>query len=58
MIPTLLGITLICFILIQFVPGGPVEQQISKVRGMSSSRGGTAKSISEAEIANISLLWF
>lgn len=53
MIPTLFGITLICFVLIQFVPGGPVEQQIAKVRGMSSNRGSSGVSISEAEIANI-----
>ena len=53
MIPTLLGITLVCFTLIQFVPGGPVEQTIAKVRGMNSSRGGSARTISDAEIANI-----
>ena len=34
MVPTLFGITLVCFTLIQFVPGGPVEQTIAKVRGM------------------------
>jgi microcin C transport system permease protein len=53
MVPTLLGITLLCFILIQFVPGGPVEQQIAKVRGASTARGANARAISEAEIANI-----
>lgn len=53
MIPTLLGISLICFALIQFVPGGPVEQTISKIRGASGPRGANAKAISEAEIQNI-----
>jgi microcin C transport system permease protein len=53
MIPTLLGITLVCFTLIQFVPGGPVEQTIAKVQGFASRRGGSARAISEAEIANI-----
>jgi len=53
MIPTLLGITLVCFILIQFVPGGPVEQVISKVRAYGSSRGASAKAISQEEIQNI-----
>ncbi|MDQ3621165.1 MAG: ABC transporter permease subunit [Verrucomicrobiota bacterium] len=53
MIPTLLGITLVCFTLVQFVPGGPVEQAISKMRGAASARGSSARSISEAEIANI-----
>ena len=33
MIPTLFGIMLITFIVTQFVPGGPVEQMISQLRG-------------------------
>lgn len=33
MVPTFIGITLACFTLIQFVPGGPVEQAIMKMRG-------------------------
>ncbi len=33
MIPTLLGILLISFIIIQFVPGGPVERMISQLQG-------------------------
>lgn len=53
MIPTLLGITLVCFILIQFVPGGPVEEIISKVRAYGSNRGASAKAISAQEIENI-----
>lgn len=53
MVPTLLGITIVCFLLIQFIPGGPVEQQIAKVQGFASARGGGARTISEAEIANI-----
>lgn len=53
MIPTLLGITLVCFALIQFVPGGPVEEVISKVRAYGGNHGANAKSISADEIANI-----
>lgn len=41
-IPTFLGITLVCFALTQFVPGGPVEQQIMAMRGMSGEAGGAA----------------
>jgi microcin C transport system permease protein len=52
-VPTLLGITLACFVLIQFVPGGPVEELIGKVQALSSERGGSAKSISPAEVENI-----
>ena len=33
MIPTLLGIMIINFVLIQFVPGGPVEQIIARLEG-------------------------
>jgi microcin C transport system permease protein len=37
MIPTLLGIMLINFVVIQFAPGGPVEQMIAKVSGSDVS---------------------
>lgn len=33
MIPTLLGIMLISFVIIQFVPGGPVERMIAQMQG-------------------------
>ena len=33
MIPTLLGIMAISFAVIQFAPGGPVEQVIAKLTG-------------------------
>jgi microcin C transport system permease protein len=35
MIPTLLGILLISFVIIQFVPGGPVERMIAELQGNS-----------------------
>jgi microcin C transport system permease protein len=54
MIPTLIGITLICFTLTQFVPGGPVEQMISRIRAVSAERGmDAAHTITEEEIENI-----
>lgn len=34
-IPTFLGITLLCFTITQFVPGGPVEQMVIRMRGGS-----------------------
>lgn len=52
-VPTLLGISLACFILIQLVPGGPVEEMIHRIQGFSSERGGGAKTISAAEVQNI-----
>lgn len=33
MVPTLIGILLVSFVIIQFVPGGPVEQLVQELRG-------------------------
>jgi len=52
-IPTLLGICVACFVLIQFVPGGPVEEMIGRLQAFSSERGGGAKAITAAEVENI-----
>ena len=46
MIPTLFGILLLTFVVIQFVPGGPVEQMVSKLQGRDS--GGEGAHISGA----------
>jgi len=53
MIPTMLGITVVCFLLCQFVPGGPVEQVISRLRAASSVHGASQRTISPEEVANI-----
>lgn len=48
MIPTLFGILLLTFAVIQFVPGGPVEQMVSELRGHghgSQEAGGASQSI-------------
>lgn len=52
MVPTLLGISLVCFTLIQFVPGGPVEETIARARA-GVGGASVAKRISAEEIANI-----
>jgi len=45
MIPTLLGILVITFLVIQFVPGGPVEQMVSQLQGREAGlEGGGAPS--------------
>lgn len=58
-IPTLLGITIACFFIMQVVPGGPVEQAMQKIKiaahgenggGMSSNLQTT---ISDSELQNI-----
>jgi microcin C transport system permease protein len=51
-VPTLLGISVVCFALVQFVPGGPVEQVIAKFNASAAQRPGS-KSISQEEKANI-----
>jgi microcin C transport system permease protein len=40
MIPTILGILLISFIIIQFAPGGPVERVLAQLQGMDQSTAG------------------
>lgn len=46
-IPTLIGISLLCFLLVQFTPGGPVEQTIAAWRhagfGGETGAGGSAQ---------------
>jgi len=53
MIPTTLGISVACFMLCQFVPGGPVEQVIFQIRAASASHGSSQRTISPEEIENI-----
>jgi microcin C transport system permease protein len=36
MVPTLLGILLVTFAIVQFVPGGPVEQMVAQLQGRDS----------------------
>jgi len=44
MVPTLLGVLTVTFAVIQFVPGGPVEQMLSQLRGRGA--GGEAAMVS------------
>jgi len=50
MFPTLIGIVTITFLIIQFVPGGPIDQMKSLLRGHSASLseagGGAQKMLS------------
>ncbi|MBF0117456.1 MAG: ABC transporter permease subunit [Desulfobacterales bacterium] len=47
-IPTFLGITILCFGLIQFVPGGPVEQIIMQMKGVGSGESNKNSSMSSS----------
>ena len=40
MIPTLFGVLLITFVVIQFVPGGPVEQMVAQLQGREAGGEG------------------
>ena len=51
MVPTLFGILLITFAIIQFVPGGPVEQMVQMLKGDHDSVGGAAGSVVGAAAA-------
>lgn len=52
-IPTFIGITVLCFVMIQFIPGGPVEQAIMQMKGLGEGEtragGGAAQTISEKQ---------
>ena len=41
MIPTIFGIMLVSFVIVQFVPGGPVERAIAQLQGFDE--GATAR---------------
>ena len=61
MFPTLIGIVTITFLIIQFVPGGPIDQMKSLLRGHSASMteagGGAQKmlSIKQSEMDDTNL---
>jgi len=42
MLPTLFGVLLLTFVVIQFVPGGPVEQMVAQLQGRDSGGEGAA----------------
>lgn len=56
MIPTLLGISLVCFALIQLVPGGPVEEMVSRMQSVAAAKGGASdasRALSPEQIESI-----
>jgi microcin C transport system permease protein len=57
MIPTLLGITLVCFLIMQMVPGGPVEQAVQKMKHAAQGGSGAGinsqASLTREELENI-----
>jgi microcin C transport system permease protein len=52
-IPTFLGITIITFTILQVVPGGPLEMELLKLRGMGSPTGEVGTSGQQGSGVNI-----
>lgn len=44
-IPTFIGITIVCFSLTRFLPGGPVEMRLLKMRGMGAEGARTSQTV-------------
>jgi microcin C transport system permease protein len=53
MIPTLLGIMLVSFVVVQFAPGGPVEQAIANMQGIGVSATARVTGTSEGDFAGV-----
>ena len=51
MIPTLFGIMLVSFVVIQFVPGGPVERMIAELQGHGQGATSRISGSSSADFA-------
>jgi len=49
LVPTLFGIILINFVVVQFAPGGPVEQMLAELRGQGGSAIGRLSGESQGE---------
>ena len=55
MIPTVLGILLVSFMIIQFVPGGPVERMIAQLQGHNADATARFSGSGGNETANAAL---
>lgn len=50
-VPTFLGITLVCAAITQFVPGGPIEQIMAQMRGASGGEGRRGHARAETKVS-------
>jgi microcin C transport system permease protein len=53
-IPTFLGITLVCFSLTRFLPGGPVEMRLLQMKGMGAASAEGAGAAAAVSVSHIS----
>ena len=51
MIPTFVGITIVCFALTRFLPGGPVEIRLLRMKGLAAQGGGAGEAAGVASAA-------
>ena len=54
LVPTFLGITIVCFCLTRFLPGGPVEMRLLKMRGMGNAGGEVTQASAQGNGASVS----
>lgn len=45
-VPTFVGITIVCFALTRFLPGGPVEIRLMRMKGLAAQGGGAGEAAS------------
>jgi microcin C transport system permease protein len=57
MVPTLLGALTVTFIVVQFVPGGPVEQIMAEARGGGDDGYRAGKDVDKKQIAELKKLY-
>lgn len=48
--PTLLGITFLVFLISNLAPGGPLDREIAKIKGVANMSGASTKQITQEEI--------
>ena len=53
-IPTFIGITIVCFTLTRFVPGGPVEMRLMRLKGLAAQGGGEAGGAGSSAVGAVS----
>jgi microcin C transport system permease protein len=54
-VPTLIGITMVCFFITRLLPGGPVEQAISRM--IAGSKGMMSRSIESKEVERLKRIY-
>ena len=55
-VPTLLGILLLNFVIVQAAPGGPVEKAIAQLQGIGGGGAGGGFAGTTQDLVNLSLI--